>query len=210
MNRRRSCARCIATLIALTALVAACSKPTPAIPKPPYPYGIPTADDPDVTELEVLRAYDGSLLEVRLPGKTSSFDLNLGHVMAPMPAQPWGERATDALQRLTAGQRALVWGLDLESYRELSVAAGRALGVGTVYVNGVDVAWEMVGSGNAWVAPNSGDAELKALEIWARQTKTGLWSLPEAERIAPWDFAKIPHGRMLKPPPPRLPPRPWP
>jgi endonuclease YncB( thermonuclease family) len=89
-------------------IVACSSKSTPTIPQPPYPYGLPKADDADVTEVEIVRAYDGSLLEVRLPGRSLSFDLNLGDVMAPTPAQPWGEKATDALQRLTAGKHALV------------------------------------------------------------------------------------------------------
>src|SRR5262245_45819212 len=157
MSRRRSCRRGIAILIALTALVAACSKPTPTTPKPPYPYGIPTASDADMTELEVVRAYDGSLLEVRFPGRADSFDLNLGGVMAPTPAQPWGGKATEALQRTTAGKHAWVWKLDFDSYRDLTAATHRRFAIGTVYVEGVDIAWEMVGNGNAWVVPGGED-----------------------------------------------------
>lgn len=200
MNRRRSCIG-ILSWVALTALIAACSsKQTPTLPKPPYPYDVPHVGEAQVTEVEVLRAFDGSLLEVRRPGE-EPFNLTLSDAVAPMPAQPWGEEATRALDRLTRGKQVLV--LNLQAQREASIAAHHLYQLGRVYVDGVDVAWAMVGEGNAWVAPDSQDAQLKQLENWARTSAVGLWSLPPEKQITPWDFAKIPPGKRFEFKPPQ-------
>jgi endonuclease YncB( thermonuclease family) len=47
----------------------------------------------------------------------------------------------------------------------------------------------MVRRGAAWVFRRySDDPELLRLEDEARAARRGLWALPEAERVPPWDW----------------------
>ena len=47
----------------------------------------------------------------------------------------------------------------------------------------------MVRLGAAWVYRKyAEDATLYELEDAARATKRGLWGLPEAQRVAPWEW----------------------
>src|SRR5690606_20633433 len=60
-----------------------------------------------------------------------------------------------------------------------------------VHAGQVDVNAEMVRQGAAWVYRQyNRDKSLLSLEAEARQAKRGLWALPEAERVAPWEWRK--------------------
>lgn len=66
--------------------------------------------------------------------------------------------------------------------------------VARVIVGGQDVNREMVLEGAAWVyRAYNRDKSLLAVEADARVQKRGLWALPEAERVAPWDWRKAEH-----------------
>jgi micrococcal nuclease len=61
--------------------------------------------------------------------------------------------------------------------------------VGRIYVDDLDVSAEMVRLGAAWVyLKYAKDKNLYVLEDEARSGKRGLWSLPEAHRVAPWEW----------------------
>ncbi|HWX50526.1 MAG TPA: thermonuclease family protein [Roseomonas sp.] len=63
--------------------------------------------------------------------------------------------------------------------------------VGRVWVGGTDVNAEMVRRGAAWVHRRySRDPALLVLEQEAQQARRGLWALPEAERVPPWDWRR--------------------
>ncbi len=67
---------------------------------------------------------------------------------------------------------------------------GRA--VGRVYAGDIDVNAEMVRIGAAWVYRKyAKDQKLFALEKQARQNGAGLWGLPEAQQVPPWEWRKI-------------------
>jgi endonuclease YncB( thermonuclease family) len=58
-----------------------------------------------------------------------------------------------------------------------------------VFAGDQDVNAEMVRRGAAWVYRRySDDPELLRLEQIAQVEKRGLWRLPEAERIPPWEW----------------------
>jgi hypothetical protein len=64
---------------------------------------------------------------------------------------------------------------------------GRA--VGHVYAGALDVNAEMVRRGAAWVYRDyNRDPALPGLEAEARAARRGLWGLPEAARVPPWEW----------------------
>jgi len=66
--------------------------------------------------------------------------------------------------------------------------------VGRVWVGRTDVNAEMVRQGAAWVYRRySRDPALLVLEQEARDRRRGLWALPEAERVPPWDWRRQQH-----------------
>jgi len=68
--------------------------------------------------------------------------------------------------------------------------------VGRVYVGSLDVNAELVKQGAAWVYRQYlKDQSLLALEEQARAAKIGLWGLPEAQRMPPWEWR---HGGAAK------------
>jgi len=63
--------------------------------------------------------------------------------------------------------------------------------VGRIYVDDLDVSAEMVRPGAAWVyGKYAEDQHLYKLEDEARSAKRGLWGLPEAERMPPWEWRR--------------------
>ena len=107
--------------------------------------------------------------------------VRLGEIDTPESnGQPYGERAKQTLSDLAYNKQARVVVQDTDKY-------GRT--VGRVYVGGVDVNAEMVKQGAAWVYRTyAKDQVLYRLEEQAKAAKRGLWALPEAERMPPWEW----------------------
>ena len=169
--------RCVLALLVGTVVACGSSESMP-----PYPYAVPKGRDDRTVQVEIVGAMNGHVLQAQSPNGVA-FVVRLADVMAPFPRQPWGSNATTALRDLAQGKHAL-----LRPYEHV-LEAGKMTVVGRVYVDGRDLAWEMVGSGNAWVwEAKSKDQKLKELQNWAKAKRKGLWSLPEAERIPPWKF----------------------
>jgi len=116
-----------------------------------------------------LRADDGVLIKVRL-----------AEIDAPEQGQPYGRRSRQALAELVSGEYVRVVVQDIDSY-------GRT--VGRPYAGDVDVCAEMVRSGSAWAyQKHLTDRALLTFEDNARDAKRGLWSLPETDRVPPWQW----------------------
>jgi len=63
--------------------------------------------------------------------------------------------------------------------------------VARVYVDGVDVCEELVKQGMAWVYRNyAKDESLYEIEQEAQDEQRGLWSLPESQRMPPWEWRR--------------------
>lgn len=110
--------------------------------------------------------------------------VRLAEIDAPEARQPYGQHAKQPLATLAFGNDADVTVTDHDRY-------GRT--VGRVYVGRVDVNAEMVRSGAAWVYRRySRDPALLELEGDAQRARRGLWALPEAEQVPPWEWrAKV-------------------
>jgi len=108
--------------------------------------------------------------------------IRLAEIDAPESAQPYGNRSKQALSGLIFGKDVRVAVQTIDRY-------GRT--VGRPYVGDLDVSEEMIRSGAAWVYRQYViDKGLFEIESEAQAARRGLWALPEAEQIAPWDWRR--------------------
>lgn len=108
--------------------------------------------------------------------------VRLAEIDTPESAQPYGHHAKQELSQLVHGKKVTVTGRGKDRY-------GRV--IGRLYVEGVDVNAEMVRRGAAWVYRQyASDPALYGLEEQARRDKAGLWGVPEAERLPPWEWRR--------------------
>ena len=122
---------------------------------------------------------DGDTLTL-LEGGNRQIRIRLAEIDTPERRQPYGDRARQALSDLAFGKAARVGVVDIDRY-------GRT--VGRVHVDGRDVNAELVRLGAAWVYRQySHDPQMLVLEDAARAARRGLWALPEAERMPPWEW----------------------
>lgn len=129
----------------------------------------------------VVGVTDGDTLTM-LDGRKQQIKVRLAEIDTPESAQPYGTRAKQELSRLVHGKTVTVKVQDIDRY-------GRT--VGWVYVGELDVNAEMVKLGAAWVYRKyASDQSLYALEKQAKQKRAGIWNLPEAEQIPPWEWRK--------------------
>ena len=130
----------------------------------------------------VVGVHDGDTLTLLDDSKTQ-IKIRLAEIDAPESRQPYGSRAKQELSGLVFGRPAAVQVQDIDRY-------GRT--VGRITVDGLDVNAEMVRRGAAWVYRKyAKDQSLFTIEKQARDAKTGLWALPEAEKMPPWEWRKM-------------------
>lgn len=128
---------------------------------------------------------DGDTLTLLVEGNRQ-VKIRLGEIDTPESGQPYGKRAKQELSELAFNKTARVKVQDIDRY-------GRT--VGRVFVDGLDVNAEMVKRGAAWVYRKyAKDAGLFKLEEQAKREKRGLWSLPESERVPPWEWRDAKRG----------------
>jgi micrococcal nuclease len=120
---------------------------------------------------------DGDTLTI-LDNHKQQIKVRLAEIDTPEKSQPYGARA----KRLVYGKTVIVKVQDTDRY-------GRK--VGRVYTDDIDANAEMVEIGAAWVYRKyASDQNLYALEKQARQNRAGLWGLPEAQQVPPWEWRK--------------------
>jgi endonuclease YncB( thermonuclease family) len=127
---------------------------------------------------------DGDTVTVLTPTERQ-VKVRLAEIDTPEGNQPYGTRAKQALSGFVFGHTVRVIVVGTDRY-------GRT--IGHVYVGDLDVNAEMVRSGMAWVYREyNRDPSLLALEKEAKEAGRGLWDLPEAQRIPPWEWRKARH-----------------
>jgi endonuclease YncB( thermonuclease family) len=129
----------------------------------------------------VVRIYDGDSLIVQM-GDGREVEVRLFGIDAPERRQPWSGRSRQALSGLVRDRPVRLAPVTQDSY-------GRTVAVMYTLPDGLDVNREMIRQGNAWVYRRyTRDTDLIALETAAREARLGLWALPEAERVTPWQW----------------------
>ena len=143
-------------------------------------------DRPARLTATVTRVVDGDTLDLRL-GKRNVHGVHLRGVDAPELGQPWGHEAAAALSQMVLQQQ-----VDLEPLQQDNRHRQTAI----MFVGEQEVGAALISDGNAWAdRENLGrsDTGLCEVEEAAREAKRGLWSLPAAKRMAPWEYRR----RML-------------
>ena len=108
--------------------------------------------------------------------------IRLAEIDAPEAGQPYGNRSKQALSSLVFGKDVLVRVQTTDRY-------GRT--VGRPYVGDLDICEEMVRMGAAWAYRRYlRDQGLLTLEAEAKDEKTGLWALSEAQHTPPWEWRR--------------------
>jgi endonuclease YncB( thermonuclease family) len=122
---------------------------------------------------------DGDTLTL-LTDRREQVRVRLAEIDTPESGQPYGARSRQSLSDLVFRKSVRVAVIDTDRY-------GRT--VGRVYVGAQDVNAEMVRRGAAWVYQRySTDQALLRIEQVARSERRGLWALPEAQRVPPWEW----------------------
>lgn len=131
---------------------------------------------------KVVGISDGDTITI-LTAEKKQIKVRLAEIDTPESAQPYGSRAKQQLSDLIFNKVATIIQNDIDRY-------GRV--VGEVYVEGTYINARMVELGAAWVYRQyAKNQKLYLLEDRARQKKIGLWNLPEADKIPPWDWRRM-------------------
>lgn len=113
--------------------------------------------------------------------------VRLAEIDAPERGQPWNKRSRQALSQKISSHVVQVETTFNDRY-------GRR--VGHVVYSGRDINREMVREGHAWVYRQwMRDKTLLDDESRARAARAGLWSLPEVERVRPWEWRAAARAR---------------
>jgi endonuclease YncB( thermonuclease family) len=164
--------RALAPLVALATLLLPA-----ALARPPL---AAAEDSKSFFDGRVVAVLDGDTIEVLVGEEPRR--IRLAGIDTPERGQPWAERSKQALSRRVFRKEVRVNEVATDRW-------GRT--VGEVYADGVCVGCELVREGHAWVYRQfTDDAVLLALEEEARAARRGIWSLPESERIPPWEWRR--------------------
>ena len=130
----------------------------------------------------VVAVADGDTVTVLDPERQAQVRVRLTDIDTPERGQPWGSRARQALADKVFRRQVRVASRGEDRY-------GRTLA--RLYVGDRDINREMVQEGHAWVYRRySSDAWLLEDERVAREGSRGIWSLPQASRVPPWDWRR--------------------
>lgn len=137
----------------------------------------------EAQEGQVTQVFDGDSFRLREPGG-AEVEVRLFGIDAPERHQPWSNHSRQALHRLVRGQPLRLVTVTEDRYGRIVATAFRAS-------DGLDINAEMVREGHAWVYRRyTDDPVLIRLEEEARQAGRGLWGLPPAERVPPWQWRR--------------------
>lgn len=132
----------------------------------------------DVYEGKAVRVLDGDSINILQHGR--EIRIRLAEINASEYGQPFWKKSKQALENYVAAQQVMVEEFDRDQYGRI---------VGHVYVDGIWVNGELVKQGYAYVyARYAVSKKLYQYEANAEKNKLGIWRLPQAERIKPWDW----------------------
>ncbi|HUQ94170.1 MAG TPA: thermonuclease family protein [Bryobacteraceae bacterium] len=127
----------------------------------------------------IVAVHDGDTVTL-LTADKRQLRIRLSEIDAPEKRQPYGTKSKQELSALCFGKTAVAAYVDTDRYGRM---------VARLHVDGIDINAEMVRRGAAWVYRKyAKDPTFPALEAAARDAKRGLWSLPESDRIPPWEW----------------------
>jgi endonuclease YncB( thermonuclease family) len=133
----------------------------------------------------VIGVIDGDTVDVRLP--SGRIRVRLHGIDAPERDQPRGQASRRELSKLVHRREVAIEPVEQDQYDRL---------VGRLWRDEMDVNAELVRRGAAWVYRRyATEGAWCRYEKTARDAGRGLWSLPPAERVAPWEWRQREHRR---------------
>ena len=130
---------------------------------------------------KVVAISDGDTLTC-LTAERAQIKVRLAEIDTPEKTQPYGQKSKAALSALVFGKQVTLAAQAKDRY-------GRT--VARVTAGGQDANREMVRLGAAWVYRQySKDKSLLAVEAEAQASRRGLWALPQADIVPPWEWRK--------------------
>lgn len=130
---------------------------------------------------KVVGIHDGDTLTL-LTADRNQIKVRLAEIDTPEKAQPYGQKSRQALA-------AMVFGKQVTLDTQATDRYGRT--VAKVTMGTQDVNRELVRQGAAWVYRQySKDRSLLLVEEDAKAARRGLWALPEADIVPPWEWRK--------------------
>jgi endonuclease YncB( thermonuclease family) len=135
---------------------------------------------------EVVAISSGDTITILKSNNTERV-IKLTEIEAPEPGQPYYEKAKQALAdkvlKKTISFERVAWDM-------------KGQPVGKVTLNGEYISAWLVEKGHVWVYRDySDDPRMLELEAGAQKNKLGLWALPPADRVPPWEWILSPSGR---------------
>jgi len=127
---------------------------------------------------KVIAVSDGDTIKVWVDHQP--LKIRLAEIDTPEKAQPYGNKAKQALSDLVYGKTVTVKQQTVDRYGRI---------VGEVFLNDIYVNAEMVKGGHAWVYRRySKNPKLLELENDAKEHKRGLWA--SDYQVPPWEWRK--------------------
>jgi endonuclease YncB( thermonuclease family) len=128
----------------------------------------------------VVSVIDGDSFSARIQGVVMEF--RLADIDAPESDQPYGDKSTQLLTSLLQSRDVVLVYRDVDSYGRIVVQ---------VWLDAQNVNREVVRRGAAWFnARYALDDAVFNSEHEARAAMRGLWALPLADRIEPWEWRR--------------------
>lgn len=185
-NRRLSI---IGFALIITAAAPSCNSPAQVAPESGRVAEAISQDaEAETLDGRVVGIADGDTITV-LTGDREEVRVRLANVDAPERGQPWSARSKQVLSGIIFGREVRVRQSGVDRW-------GRV--IGHVSFEGRDVSREMVARGAAWAFRRYlTDPSLVEVEERAKRGKVGLWALPEAETIPPWEWRR--GARVVEP-----------
>ena len=139
----------------------------------------------DVTKAQtyqgkVIKVTDGDSINILFEGKP--LRIRLAEIDAPERGQPFWKKSREALADYVAGKEVIVEEIDIDRWDRV---------IGQVYLGDLWINGALVRGGFAYVYPKyATSSRLYEFEREAKESKAGIWKLPEKERIKPWEWRK--------------------
>ena len=125
---------------------------------------------------------DTATMLVESPNGKLTVKIRLAQIDAPEKSQPWGQKSKQALSDL-------IYGKTIRAEVETKDRYARV--VANLYDGNTWINERMVANGHAWMYRQySSSPQIAQAESHAKENRLGLWSLPEAERVPPWEWRR--------------------
>lgn len=139
-----------------------------------------SSEEPVQYQGRVVKVIDGDSITM-LVGKRQ-IQIRLAEIDTPERGQPYWRVSRKALEKLVAGKTIIAIQTDIDRYKRV---------VAHIYVGNIWINEQMIKEGYAWLYRKYAKSEsLYLAEEFAKTNKLGIWSLPESERIPPWEWRR--------------------